>query len=314
MGNRFNALDGLRGIAVLLVMATHSQNLPDFPRNPLTDWLFQHGNFGVELFFCISGFIITHILIEEERGAAGRIISLQDFYIKRALRILPPALLYLFVAYIASDAIDKKMSFGEVLYSILFLRNYFDGSALTGHFWSLAVEEHFYLVMPFFILMTRNHARIRVGVLVFILLIHPLWVRHVVLSNIGVEFNTQSTDLRLTPLAMGCFFALMFNNKKIEISEGKTTAILAFSVSCILYILSFGFFINILKGPALAFFSCCAVAAAVAGGGYFGRILTSRLLLWIVAVFCAYLSKIFIENPSFLLRNHVLRWVNANKV
>jgi peptidoglycan/LPS O-acetylase OafA/YrhL len=133
------ALDGLRGIAILLVIAFHYTGQP------------FGGGYGVDLFFVLSGFLITTLLLEE-RAATGR-IGLGSFYVRRARRLFP-ALATVLCAYLVYNAIlgrnalstvaDYGLYFGNVYYVI---SHKADNTGL-GHLWSLAEEEQFYLVWP----------------------------------------------------------------------------------------------------------------------------------------------------------------------
>jgi peptidoglycan/LPS O-acetylase OafA/YrhL len=137
------ALDGLRGIAILLVLACH------FTDEPLG------GAYGVDLFFVLSGFLITTLLLEE-RTAAGR-IGLGGFYVRRARRLLP-ALAAMLCCYLVYNAILGRNALGTVAdYGLYFGNVYFvvthqpDTTGL-GHLWSLAEEEQFYLLWPVLLL------------------------------------------------------------------------------------------------------------------------------------------------------------------
>src|SRR5262249_54819702 len=124
--------------------------------------LARHGAIGVDLFFGLSGFLIGTRLLEERRRTAR--IHLVAFYIRRSFRILPPYLAYL-VALTALAAVGVLATPGRELAScLLFVRNYLiptaGGGWYTGHFWSLAVEEHFYLIWPVLLIVwgARNAA------------------------------------------------------------------------------------------------------------------------------------------------------------
>lgn len=145
------SLNGWRAIAIILVMLDHAKYTQGFPWGHLTAWsqlVFMQGNLGVRIFFVLSGFLITHLLLNEaERSAA---ISAKNFYLRRSLRILPVYVIYLGVLEILVSA---RVYSGEQTASwvgaLTFTRNMLGpASSYTGHFWSLAVEEQFYLIWP----------------------------------------------------------------------------------------------------------------------------------------------------------------------
>src|SRR5256885_153939 len=140
------SLDGLRAASVMLVFAAHS-GLKD--RVP--------GNFGVTVFFFLSGYLITTLLrVEHDRTGA---ISLRGFYLRRILRIFPPYYLVLAIAtalMLTGALPGPRLQLDALAAQALYLTNYYiighgwwDGRAPgTWIFWSLSVEEHFYLVFP----------------------------------------------------------------------------------------------------------------------------------------------------------------------
>lgn len=149
------AFDGLRAVAVLSVMMFHAQ----------PGWL-PGGFIGVDIFFVLSGYLITRLLLAEY-GAQGR-IAWRRFYVRRALRLVP-ALVLLLVAYCAwmslVPGVDMAAHLGDALLAFLYVSNWaraFDVHALhyLGHTWSLAVEAQFYLLWPLLVLrvLRRNAA------------------------------------------------------------------------------------------------------------------------------------------------------------
>lgn len=140
--SRFPALDGLRGVAVLLVLGFHA-GLPGL----------QGGFLGVSMFFTLSGFLITRLLLTET-DTTGR-IGLGSFWVRRARRLLPASLLCLTAVGMLAPNIGRDL-IGAVLYAANWNQltqheNYttlFLTRPLLTHFWSLAVEEQFYLLWP----------------------------------------------------------------------------------------------------------------------------------------------------------------------
>ena len=134
------SLDGLRGIAVICVLLVHASY-----------GVISGGFLGVDLFFVLSGYLITAIL-QKEYGLSGT-ISYLNFYMKRILRLLPPLALciLMYIAYklfVPNVGVENPLL---IIYSSLFyFVNVIHESHLGPmvHLWSLSVEEHFYLFWP----------------------------------------------------------------------------------------------------------------------------------------------------------------------
>ncbi|HME06662.1 MAG TPA: acyltransferase [Bryobacteraceae bacterium] len=202
-------LDGWRALAVISVILFHDRLYSYGPLN--THWFQEHGSFGVDIFFGISGLLICSRLLEEERKY-GR-IRISQFYIRRAFRILPPLLCYLFViallALAGVIAVDAK----EWIASLLFCRNYsFLGAVAghdnwyTGHFWSLAVEEHFYFLLPAMLVFVPK--RWRVPSLAGIAIAVEVW-RALRQQTRPWIYLFQHTDVRLDALLVPALCAIL---------------------------------------------------------------------------------------------------------
>src|ERR1700733_3368995 len=164
---RLPSLDGLRAVAISFVLLGHASHTALFPQawKSVLARLPALGHFGVELFFVISGFVITHSLANEERD--NDTVSLRAFYVRRVLRILPPVAAYLLFVFVlqAAGAIDLDRV--EWVAALTFTRNFCAGHWITGHLWSLAVEEQFYLLWPFMFAFAR-FARWRLSFLLIV--------------------------------------------------------------------------------------------------------------------------------------------------
>ncbi|WP_274629280.1 acyltransferase family protein [Arvimicrobium flavum] len=142
---RYNpAITGLRAVAIIPVIAMHSK-VPGF----------SGGSFGVDLFFVLSGYLITSILVEEIKSY-GR-VDLLHFYRNRFLRLTPP--LYAMLAMMLALGIAAPE---QVLVAALYLGDIvipFNPTGPVAHSWSLAVEEHFYLIWPILLapLLRKEH-------------------------------------------------------------------------------------------------------------------------------------------------------------
>jgi peptidoglycan/LPS O-acetylase OafA/YrhL len=194
------ALDGWRAISIFLVVLHHTKvSVPIPVIGPLLARLSDFGGAGVWIFFAISGLLICGRLLQEEQKH-GR-ISLRNFYIRRAFRILPPAMLYL--ATLAALSRWLHVTKLELFSSLFFFRNYALAALppaywFTGHFWSLAIEEHFYLLLPgILVFFPKRRARV-LGALALVIAAWRFWLQH--FTNVDVGYRTDtSLDALLIP-------------------------------------------------------------------------------------------------------------------
>jgi peptidoglycan/LPS O-acetylase OafA/YrhL len=193
------ALDGIRAVAIGMVLAFHS----------MAPWA-NGGYVGVDVFFVLSGFLITKILAQElaEHGH----IKLLHFYWRRALRLYPMFLLLLAaIALAAPYLIAKPPAWQYVLISGVYLTDYakafFTFPAVLSYTWSLAVEEHFYVLWPLFLpFVLRLRKPIQAMVLVYLLA--TLW-RILNWSVLGWDASYFRFDTRASGIILGCVLALM---------------------------------------------------------------------------------------------------------
>ncbi len=149
---RIPSLDGLRALSIVLVMGLHTvqRYAAEHPQHqPGLLWsVVLNGSLGVYIFFVISGYLITRLLLHEQqtRGA----ISMSGFYLKRAFRILPPLYVYVGVLAVLSAAGRLALTKWDIISALFFFHNYAISSTCWAieHFWSLSVEEQFYLIWP----------------------------------------------------------------------------------------------------------------------------------------------------------------------
>jgi peptidoglycan/LPS O-acetylase OafA/YrhL len=191
---RWLALDGLRSLAVLVVVAFHANGL------------LGHGSLGVDVFFVLSGFLITSLLVAEW-DRRGR-IDLRRFYVKRFLR-LAPALVVLCAAVVVIAVVSasrpREVAEGAVA-SALYVANLWLYSGhdmpLLQHTWTLALESQFYLLWPVLIglVLTRR----RVGVVLLLVLV----ALSVGADAVGVA-PVAYTYARAVGLPLGCSLALL---------------------------------------------------------------------------------------------------------
>lgn len=211
-------LDGWRAIAILAVIVDHAAGYAFEGRYPRLLAITRIGPNGVSLFFAISGFLICSRLLEELANQ-GR-IHLAGFYIRRASRILPAAMTYLLAIGLLSWLGIIVVTWREWWSAALFWRNYLPPSLIprgwggyTIHYWSLAVEENFYLIWPGLLALSgaRRGKWVAGGMAVAVACWRSWDFRHGLFDQhlAGVLFGSR-TDTRLDGLLMGCLFALLF--------------------------------------------------------------------------------------------------------
>lgn len=192
---RWPALDGLRGFAILFVLAAHSAIVN----------VYVAGQVGVTLFFVLSGFLITYLLLDEVEDTGG--VDLKAFYARRALRLLPALAVYLVGTAILMSVLGMGLPIWDMTWPpALYLANYIQisGQDLYAHrhLWSLAVEEHFYLVWPVLVWLG---ATTRLKVLGLALVGLVAW--RLGIGAIDPVWAYQSTDTNAYALGLGCLVA-----------------------------------------------------------------------------------------------------------
>lgn len=230
-------LDGLRAISVMLVIVGHGGLENVVP-----------GGLGVTIFFFISGFLITNLLISEAVQYGGNAIG--KFYVRRYLRLTPELYAYVLICLIAS-AVFFHVEIGRFLASFLYLMNYFSLFAgqegdpanpfVLGHLWSLAVEEHFYLVFPLLFVLLFRRPRAFVLVLVGICLA-AIGVRAIAFGVFdNPDYAYFASDARIDSIIFGCLLALAMRHavgQRILYRFGRSpvlVAALALMLATLLY-------------------------------------------------------------------------------
>jgi peptidoglycan/LPS O-acetylase OafA/YrhL len=202
----FPALDGLRALSVLLVYFFHAS---DHRTHFLSGWE------GVTIFFLLSGFLITTLLLREHEDT-GR-ISLGAFYVRRIFRIFPLYFFVLGLHYVLivglgigghAEQLSKAMP-----YYLTYMSEWVAGTPGTPFLqsWSLGIEEKYYLVWPFFIgLLLRGSLRMRLGVVAALVLVPYL--------TLPIDMTSSRREIVFTAygrILIGCLIALCLNDRRI---------------------------------------------------------------------------------------------------
>lgn len=228
---KIQVLDGLRGYAALMIVLSH---MPRISNTELGKTMFEMisslklSYLGVDLFFILSGFLITRIIIKEK---IENRFSLKSFYIKRALRIFPIYYLtiiacgFLFswdgIGYLAIYAGNYYFSFNEVIHPL-------------AHTWSLAVEEHYYLLWPliiyFFTLKTIK--KYTLPIICFLVTAFIVMAYYTLNESVVDRMLYMGTQFRMLSLGLGSMLAF-YEQKVIALNKKHTTKwILLIGVLC----------------------------------------------------------------------------------
>ncbi len=201
--NRLPTLDAWRGIAIALVLFDHLQAaiLGGYYR----PWL-QTGQHGVTIFFVLSGFLITSKLLEGP-------INLRRFYLRRFFRLMPVAWIYLAAVSLFTLFGEKQpVSFPELASCLFSFRNFFGPgpSLYFAHFWSLAIEEQFYLVWPCLLLFLGFHrARWLPIAIAITAAVSIALYRTALWPSYNQQWRSFHTEVRADALLVGCLLALL---------------------------------------------------------------------------------------------------------
>jgi peptidoglycan/LPS O-acetylase OafA/YrhL len=201
---RIDSLDGLRALAVLLVFATHTG--AGFAKG---------GWFGVDIFFVLSGYLITSILLREHDETGT--VNVNFFYLRRALRLIP-ALVVVVVIVTPFNVTVGHGDFGDSVASLFYYADFWEtkhGGQLLGHTWSLAVEEQFYLIWPFLLTSALRRPKLWPLILVVTAVVVAA-ATHLGFSHLGTNAVYYLPTTYIPVLAVGAAVAFAFRNPKIS--------------------------------------------------------------------------------------------------
>lgn len=220
---RITELDGWRGISILLVIAGHLIGFYYFDVFRSMPHIIELGDMmsrlGVHIFFCISGYVITRLLTEKELSQGH--IPFIWFYLRRAFKILPVLIAYLFFLILLSNAGYIQFNTNSAIKSSLFICNtllWSDCHFFVAHTWTLGVEEQFYLAYPFILFFTRGNIRV---VILGLLLIIFIFIS---LLKVYFHFGTWiDNGVAFACITSGTLLALKENVLRLKCAKIKNT-------------------------------------------------------------------------------------------
>jgi peptidoglycan/LPS O-acetylase OafA/YrhL len=198
-------IDGLRAVSILLVFLVHCD----------VQWI-RGGEIGVDIFFVISGYLITSVLLAEYTNSGA--VGIKAFYLRRILRIVPAfaffLMAYLALTFLIVSPVNRPDHLWTLLYASSYVMNWTRLAGLPsgalGHTWSLAVEEHFYLVWPIMFATIASLPRVRLIVAcVGLVLIAFGWQAWLALQDDMRSRVYFSSDTRAIQLFVGCLLAVL---------------------------------------------------------------------------------------------------------
>jgi peptidoglycan/LPS O-acetylase OafA/YrhL len=222
MNKKIKGFDGVRGLAVISVVLTHTgfwTYLVD--RNYLDEALLPllYGATAVQVFFILSGFLITLLLINEYEKTGT--VSIKKFIIRRTLRIFPLYILFLIIATLLHVFGRNVTSWSSLFYAYLYIYNFVPTKIYTfflGHTWSLAVEEHFYIIWPIVYFIFRKMTKILVFLIIISILASIVVYYQLYLTELSNKyFINRWSFIAGYDIALGCMGAIIMRSSSYMI-------------------------------------------------------------------------------------------------
>ena len=305
-------IDSLRAISVLGVIIYHSKIYF------LGELFFQGGYFGVDIFFVISGYLITSIIYEDLRKNK---FSLKKFYIKRCRRIFPALIFTILISLLLSWYSVMPVSFVEyaksIIYSLIFVSNYYfyfsglEYGAVSGllkpllHTWSLAIEEQFYIIFPLLFIFGftkfRKNLILYLGIILFVSFITAIYY-----SDFAPNFNFYFIGSRAWELLVGSLLFLFSQKSNLQIKTIYSNLITFFGL--LLIFISFQFNYDTNPTPnlntLLPLFGASIIIFAFKKDGFLNLLFVNKFVLKIG----------LISYSLYLLHYPIFAFVRANRL
>jgi len=275
-------LDGLRAVAVISVLLFHG----GFE-------LFEGGFVGVDVFFVLSGYLITSILLKEISAGS---FTFANFYERRIRRLIPPLVPVLLFTGAAATLLLNTIQYSEYINSVLssvgmfsnwfFLSSvgYFDGPGETTpllHTWSLSIEEQFYLFFPLLVVLVVRHRPHRFSVFCFLLLVASFLGSVYLISSGQIDEAFYASPARFWELLIGAFLSTIRWGRAPTRLEANILELIGMGLIAIAV---FGYSpTTIFPGPAalLPTIGTAMIIAAAGNGSVIAPVLKSKALVWV---------------------------------
>lgn len=212
------SLDGLRAISILMVIVAHSNN--DFSRwirMPARSYIFL-AHTGVAVFFVISGFLITNLLLKESEATGG--ISLKRFYLRRAFRIFPPFYTYLGIIFLLAAVGVFHTPLTAFFFAGSYTLNYYfgPGGGFVGiqHIWSLCMEEQFYLLWPAALLFVGRRRATYLAVVLIVLSPFSRLATYLLLAPAHRAMVQRMLHSGIDTIMFGCLSAILWKSERFH--------------------------------------------------------------------------------------------------
>jgi len=206
--------DSLRAISILMVMISHL--LPaGYAFYETRLWIVVSGDTGVRIFFTLSGFLITSLLLKEKERNGK--ISFKNFFARRFIRLLPPLLLFYVAIAVFMSSGDIQVTWVGFAYSLFYAYNFVPHIHYTvelGHTWSLGVEEQFYVIWPFLINAIKRTSVFSIVTLVFLGLCSVAYLTFPDLELTKHYHTNRWFFPAAAPIFVGSYFAILNQKKK----------------------------------------------------------------------------------------------------
>jgi len=247
-------LDGIRGLAVLQVVLGHTHYMltsdpfgVTISRWSIVNRITQPGDLGLDIFFTLSGFLITSLLLRDYEcrpstaESAGSVF--RRFYARRALRLLPA--LYVMLALdwllVLWEGFDIHRQWRTTYSAVLYIANWAsvwnvqETNGDLGHLWSLAVEEQFYIVWPlalFAIWSLRRRPWLQLGIIALAIAVIAQHRTTAYVNGLSWLHAYIRTDMRIDSMLVGAFFAILFRYIKVDRTLAWVAGTIGLAVIC----------------------------------------------------------------------------------